>query len=435
MTDAVQYFTDKFEELEQKEKNSIFSGFRKKAFGEFTKFGLPVRHEEWKYTRISNVLRKDFEFQLEPTAISPAELRPYRLPAHENCTELVFVNGVFSPELSSIRNDEGALVILPLEIAAAGKYAEIVSTHLGHSSNYHKDGINALNSAFVRGGLFVLVNKGKRLEQPLYIYYVSDSRSTHSFTQPRSLVYVEENAGVQFAETFVTLGGNDSFTNHITEVVVKANALVDYYKIQNEGSKANHVGTTHFRQIGKALMNAVTISLGGAVVRNNLNMVMEADHGESHMYGLYLLRGNTHVDNHTVVDNVLPNCYSNELYKGVMDEQSTGVFNGKIFVRKDAQKTNAYQSNKNVLLTDTASVNTKPQLEIFADDVKCSHGCTVGKLDEDALFYLRTRGISEKDAKSLLLHAFAIDILENIKPIALRKYVDKIISERLEFNL
>jgi Fe-S cluster assembly protein SufD len=171
------------------------------------------------------------------------------------------------------------------------------------------------------------------------------------------------------------------------------------------------------------------------MVRNNLNMVMEAEHGESHMYGLYLLDGSTHADNHTIVDNVVPNCYSNELYKGIMDGESTGVFNGKIFVRKDAQKTNAYQSNKNVLIGEKAAAYTKPQLEIFADDVKCSHGCTVGRLDEEALFYLRARGLGEKSARSLLLHAFAVDILDNIKLEALRTHVDRRISERLEFEL
>jgi Fe-S cluster assembly protein SufD len=220
----------------------------------------------------------------------------------------------------------------------------------------------------------------------------------------------------------------------VTEIVVEQDAIVNFYKIQNEGIHASQVSTTHFRQIGKALCNATTISLSGNIVRNNLNMVMEAEHGESHMYGLYLLDGKTHVDNHTIVDNVMPHCFSNELYKGIMDGASTGVFNGKIFVRQDAQKTNAYQSNKNVLLTNEASVNTKPQLEIFADDVKCSHGCTIGKLDEEALFYLRARGIGEKAAKSLLLHAFAVDILDNIKTASLRDYVDQLISERLEFN-
>jgi Fe-S cluster assembly protein SufD len=181
-------------------------------------------------------------------------------------------------------------------------------------------------------------------------------------------------------------------------------------------------------------VHTVTISLGEGIVRNNLNMVMDAERCESHLYGLYLQQGNGHIDNHTIVDNVSPNCYSNELYKGVMDGHATGVFNGKIFVRQDAQKTNAYQSNKNILLSDNASVNTKPQLEIFADDVKCSHGCTVGRLDDEGLFYLRSRGIREKIARSLLLHAFAVDVLEQIKNGALRQYIDKLIEERLEID-
>jgi Fe-S cluster assembly protein SufD len=171
--------------------------------------------------------------------------------------------------------------------------------------------------------------------------------------------------------------------------------------------------------------------LDGGIVRNNLNIAMEAEHSESHFYGLYFLKGNSHVDNHTVVDNVKPHCESNELYKGIVDDNGTAVFNGKIFVQRDAQKTNAFQSNKNILLSENASVNTKPQLEIFADDVKCSHGCTVGQLDEEGMFYLRSRGISERAAKSLLVHAFAIDILEHIKPEPIREYVDRLISERL----
>jgi Fe-S cluster assembly protein SufD len=182
-------------------------------------------------------------------------------------------------------------------------------------------------------------------------------------------------------------------------------------------------------------VHTVTISLDGGTVRNNLNMVMEAPNSEAHLYGLYFGNGDTHIDNHTVVDNVAPNCYSNELYKGILDGESTGVFNGKIFVRQPAQKTNAYQSNKNILLSDSASVNTKPQLEIFADDVKCSHGCTIGRLDEEALFYLRSRGISQQAAKSLLLHAFAIDVLEHIKPEPIRAFVDDLISQRLAIEI
>ena len=232
-------------------------------------------------------------------------------------------------------------------------------------------------------------------------------------------------------EVYTTLGSGENLTNQVAEIVIEKSALVEYYKIQNDLSQTNLVSTTHFRQTGKSYLHTVVISLNGNIVRNNLNVVMEADQCEAHLYGLYFLRGQTHVDNHTIVDNVKPNCHSNELYKGVMDEHSTGVFNGKIFVQQDAQKTNAYQSNKNVLLSENAGVNTKPQLEIFADDVKCSHGCTVGRLDEEGLFYLQSRGIPETKARSLLVNAFALDILEHIKPEAIRKYVDGLMAERL----
>jgi Fe-S cluster assembly protein SufD len=219
------------------------------------------------------------------------------------------------------------------------------------------------------------------------------------------------------------------------EIIMEKDSLVDYYKIQNDASHCNLVSTTHFRQIGKSVMNAVTISLDGSLIRNNLNIAMDAEYTEAHLYGLYFLDGKTHVDNHTVVDNMKPHCLSNELYKGIMDGESTAVFNGKIFVQPDAQKINAFQSNKNILLSDTASVNTKPQLEIFADDVKCSHGCTVGQLDEEGLFYLRSRGITEKMAMSMLVHAYIIDILDKIKLEAIRNYIDQLISDRLEFEL
>jgi Fe-S cluster assembly protein SufD len=240
---------------------------------------------------------------------------------------------------------------------------------------------------------------------------------------------------LQVVETYTTIGKAESFTNEVMEMVVEEDAMVEYYKIQHDAGHANQVSTTHIRQTGKSYVHAVTISLNGAMIRNNLNIVLEAERCEAHLYGLYFLHGKSHIDNHTVVDNVKPNCFSNELYKGIINDQATAVFNGKIFVQPQAQKTNAYQSNKNILLSDTASVNTKPQLEIFADDVKCSHGCTVGRLDEEGLFYLRSRGISEKIARSLLVHAYAIDILEHIKLAPIRMYVDQLISERLEFDI
>ena len=396
--------------------------------------GIPtVKNEEWKYTRISGLFNKEYEFPLWPVNISEKDLNALRLPGYEQANELVFVNGVFSFPLSFIRSSE--LIVLPLEEAASNEYKDIVTKNLGHSSNYLKDGINALNTAFLQGAVFIHVKKGKITEHPVYIYNITDARSANIFSQPRSLVHISENAQVQIVETYTTIGLSESFTNQVMEIVVEKDAMVEYYKIQNDAPHTNQVSTTHFRQSGKSYIHTVVISLNGGIVRNNLNVVLEAEHCEAHLYGLYFPTGQTHIDNHTVVDNVKPNCESNELYKGILNDSASAVFNGKIFVQPNAQKTNAYQSNKNILLSESASVNTKPQLEIFANDVKCSHGCTVGRLNEEGLFYLRSRGIPEKIAKSLLVHAFAIDILEHIKPEPIRMYVDHLISERLEFNI
>jgi len=302
-----------------------------------------------------------------------------------------------------------------------------------NESPHVKDGINALNTAFLHGGVFIQAKRGRVVEHPIYIYNVVDGRSANIFAQPRSLVHVDEQAQVQLVETYATLGAGESFTNQVVEVVVEQGAILEYYKIQNDKEHTNQVSTTHIRQLGKSHIHTVTISLSGRIVRNNLNVILEAERCEAHLYGLYFHQGQSHIDNHTVVDNVKPHCLSNELYKGILNDNATGVFNGKIFVRQQAQKTNAYQSNKNVLLSDNSSVNTKPQLEIFADDVKCSHGCTVGRLNEEGLFYLRSRGISEKVARSLLLQAFAADILEHVKPEPIRIHIERLIAERLEF--
>lgn len=412
----------------------FLSDFTSRSMADFHRLGIPaVKHEEWKYTRVSALFRPEMDFG-SGSSLTAADIDPHRLPGHDEATELVFVDGRFTTSLSNIRHRDRELVVMPLAEAAKGAYAAQVREHLGHSASYHPDGIQALNSAFAGNGLFVMVPKGIDTEKPVYIYFLSNSRSGYVFAQPRTLFLVEAAAQVKIAAHYITLGGGESFTNEVFELAAARDAVVEYVKIQDEGPMASHVGTTHIRQTGRCLTNAVTISLSGRMVRNNLNMVMEAEHGESHMYGLSLLNGETLVDNHTIVDNVMPHCLSNELYKAVLDEASTGVFNGKIFVRKDAQKTNAYQSNKNILIGEKASANTKPQLEIFADDVKCSHGCTVGRLDEEAMFYLRARGLGEASARALLLHAFAVDILDRIGHEPLRRHVDRRVSQRLAFD-
>ncbi len=429
----IDYIKEQFNQLQAEDATSGLQALRKKGFDSFTRLGIPVKHEEWKYTRISSLFNKEYKLNQQPTSVTWKDLDEVRLPGHEQASELVFINGIFSFSLSIIRSNQ--LLVMPLEEAAKSEYKEIVEKYLGHSSKYQKDGINALNTAFVKDGIFIYVKKGQIIAQPVYIYNITDSRSGNILSQPRSLVFIAENAQVQMVETYLTLGLDESFTNQVMEIIVDKDARAEYYKIQNDSAHTNQVSTTHIRQIAKSYTHTVTISLNGGIVRNNLNLVLDAEHCEGHLYGLYLQKGQMHVDNHTIVDNVKPNCYSNELYKGIIDEKATGVFNGKIFVQPQAQKTNAYQSNKNILLSDDASVNTKPQLEIFADDVKCSHGCTVGKLNEEGLFYMQSRGIPSKIARSLLLHAFAVDVLEHIRPEPIRDYVDKLISERLEFDI
>jgi Fe-S cluster assembly protein SufD len=430
--DTLTYYKKRFEQLGNANGNGL-SAIRRNAFDAFSKMGVPTsRHEEWKYTRISSLFNKEYEIPGETaeSGISPADLDGIRLPGYGEANELFFVNGIYSPELSVVRSPE--LQVQTLEKAAAGEHAAWIKAQLGHSASYLKDGINALNTAFAHGGAFLKVKKGSITEHPVYIYNITDARGGNMLSQPRSLIHVTENAQVSIVETYASFGKEESFSNQVMEVVIERDAMLEYYKIQNDESRTGQVSTTHIRQSGKSHVHAVTVTLGGKMVRNNLNIVMEEQHSEAHMYGFYFPEGDAHVDNHTIVDNVAPNCYSNELYKGVMKENSTGVFNGKIFVRQQAQKTNAYQSNKNILLSPDATINTKPQLEIFADDVKCSHGCTVGKLDEEGLFYLRSRGVPESIARSLLLHGFALDILEQIRPEHIRNYVDRLISERLE---
>lgn len=430
--DTITYFKEHYNELKSAESAPAIQSLRDEAFEDFSAQGIPtVKHEEWKYTRINDFFSKDYQFttDLKEEHFTKADLEHLKLPAHDEANVVTFVNGHYHQELSNIRSEE--LEILPLQEAATSQFAAIVEKHLGHSADYHKDGVNALNTAFIQEGVFIHVPKGRTAKHPVYFYNITDARSGNIFAQPRVLVHVDENAHLQMMETFATIGSDESFTNQVIEIAVEKDAVLEFYKIQADAPNSTVVSTTHVNQIGTSIANVITVSLSGGLVRNNLNMVMNAPNSLANMYGLYLQNGNTHVDNHTVVDNRQPNCVSNELYKGVLNGNSTGVFNGKIFVRQIAQKTNAYQSNKNILLSENASVNTKPQLEIFADDVKCSHGCTVGQLDEEALFYLRSRGISDQTAKGLLLQGFALDILQKIKPSEIRLYVDELVQKQL----
>jgi Fe-S cluster assembly protein SufD len=293
----------------------------------------------------------------------------------------------------------------------------------------------SLNTAFARDGAYIYVPKSKVVDRPVEVVYFTTGEGAEVMTQPRNLMVIEENAEVQILERHVSLTDHPVLTNAVTEMVVDKQARVSYYKVQNDKHTASLIDNTFITQQDNSNVIVGTFSFGGKLVRNNLSFTLNGQHSETHMDGITIIGEGQHVDHHTLVDHAMPNCYSRELYKGIYDDNAKGVFNGKVIVRQDAQKTNAFQQNNNVLLSDKASVDTKPQLEIFADDVKCSHGCTVGQLDEEALFYLRSRGIPEREAKALLMYAFSSDALNYVRIPELRRRLNIIMSKKLGVDL
>jgi len=395
--------------------------FKEDSLNRLKDLGLPSRKdEEYKYTFLSNLFTPELiESELETQIDSVPEIPKLAEKSHL----LVVVNGVPNLDLSSIHDSK--IRVSPIE---EGQSNELVEK-IGELSSKSKDPFVQLNSGLWFKGLLIDVPKGHTVNDPLIIHYVS-TNSEIAFVQPRGLINVAENAEINIIETYSSKTAS-ALNNQVVEVYAEDSARLNYVKIQDEGLNDSRLDHTFIQQKQHSLVNVYTLTFSGKTIRNNLQINLVDENCESHMYGLYLAKGKTHIDNHTTVDHLKANCYSNELYKGVMDEQSTGVFNGKIFVRPDAQKTNAFQSNKNILLTDDATINTKPQLEIWADDVKCSHGCTNGQLDEEQLFYLRSRGLAESQAKNILLHAFAADVISTLKNDTLVEYLDQKIIESL----
>lgn len=409
-------------------EESLLSPLRTMAIDRFSELGFPTtRHEEWKYTNVTPILKTHYAFNPNHFLLKKEEITPFLLVGKEAIV-LVFEDGNFHPELSSLHNLPGGVIIDSLK-----------NHHTDHHLRDHlakyaaMESFIALNTAFVNDGAFVYIPANVVVEQPIHLLYINDTRNSTTVVYPRNLIIAEKGAQVKVVETYHSIGStNHGFNNAVTEVVVKQNANVELVKIQAENKSNYHISHTEAIQERDSVFNISTITLGGAIVRNNLHIVLNDVNCVAHLYGLYITDGSQLVDNHTLVDHSKPNCESNELYKGVLGGKSQGVFNGKVMVRKDAQKTNAYQSNKNILLSDEATMNTKPQLEIFADDVKCSHGATTGQLDAEALFYLRSRGIGEKEAKAFLNIAFAADVIKNISIESLRDRLMPLIEHKLK---
>lgn len=407
---------------------------RTEAIKNFETKGFPTKKEEaWKYTSLNAVLKNDFSvFPKKENVVEYADVKKYFI--HEIDTyKVVLIDGVFSSFLSSTTH-EGVDICLMSSALTKPKYKEIVDTYFNKIANT-EDSLTSLNTAFASEGAYINIPKGKIVDKPIEIMCFSTGNEAALIVQPRNLVIVGENAQVQIIERHQSLNGNPVLTNAVTEIFVQERAVVDYYKIQNDLQSANLVDNTYIAQKANSNASVHTFSFGGNITRNNLNFYHQGERVESTLKGITIIGDKQLVDHYTLVQHAEPNCESHQNYKGIFDDNATGVFNGKIYVEKEAQKTDAFQQNNNILLSDKATINAKPQLEIFADDVKCSHGCTIGQLDDNAMFYMQSRGIPQKEAKALLMYAFSNEVIESIRIPELKNRITKLIASKLGVSM
>ena len=406
---------------------------RTEAIKTFEVEGFPTKRQEaWKYTSLNSVLKHDYSvFPKHEKALEFKDVKKYFL--HEiDSYKIIFIDGKYSSHLSQTTHD-GIDVCLMSSALTKPKYRLIIENYFNKIAS--NDGLSSLNTAFSAEGAYIHIPKNKLVEKPIQILHFSTGNESALMLQPRNLVVVDENSHVQIIERHQSLTDNPILTNSVTEIFANKRAIVDYYKIQNDKSTASLIDNTFINQKQESIAKVHTFSFGGKLTRNNLNYYQNGERIDSTMKGITIIGDKQHVDHNTLVHHIEPNCESHQDYKGIFDDRATGVFNGKVVVEKEAQKTNAFQANNNVLISDKASINTKPQLEIFADDVKCSHGCTIGQLDESAMFYLRSRGIPEKEAKALLMFAFSNNVLDSVKIPVLKNRITKIIANKLGVDI
>jgi Fe-S cluster assembly protein SufD len=403
---------------------------RTAAIKNFENKGFPTKKEEsWKYTSLNTILKNDFSvFPKTENSIQYSDVKKYFLYEIDTY-KVVFVDGVFSSHLSSTTHD-GIDVCLMSSALNKPKYKMIIDNYFNQIAS-KDESLTSLNTAFANEGAYINIPKSKVADKPIEIMYFSTGSETALLLQPRNLVIVGENSHVQIIERHQSLNENPVLTNSVTEIFAQKRAIIDFYKIQNDNLEANLIDNTYVSQKQESHVSVHTFSFGGNLTRNNLNFYHFGERLTSTLNGITIIGEKQHVDHYTLVNHATPNCESFQDYKGIYSDRSTGVFNGKVFVEREAQKTNAFQKSNNILLSDKATINAKPQLEIFADDVKCSHGCTIGQLDETAMFYMQQRGIPKKEAKALLMYAFSNAVIENIKIPELKQRITTIIANKL----
>jgi len=406
---------------------------RSEAIKVFENEGFPTKKDEaWKYTSLNSVLKHNYSvFPKHEKNVEYNEVKKYFI--HEiDSYKIVFIDGKYSSHLSQTTHD-GIDVCLMSSALNKPKYQIVIDNYFNKIAS--KDGINSLNTAFSQEGAYIHIPKNKVVDKPIQILHFSTGSEAALLNQPRNLIVVNENSHVQIIERHQSLTDNPVLTNCVTEIFANKRAIIDYYKIQNDNENASLIDNTFINQKQESVCSVHTFSFGGKLTRNNLNFYQNGERIDSTLKGVTIIGNKQHVDHNTLVHHIEPNCESHQDYKGIYDGSSTGVFNGKVLVNRDAQKTNAFQANNNILVSDKATINTKPQLEIFADDVKCSHGCTIGQLDESALFYMQSRGIPEKEAKALLMYAFSNNVLSSVKIPEIKQRINKIIATKLGVNI
>ncbi len=399
---------------------------REDAFAYFCQTGFPTtKDEDWRFTNVNPISQATF--RLSPDAhqpITPASLQPFQIPGA--ACRLVFVNGRFAPELSHLGSLPSGIKVGSLAAEIARNPAAL-EPHLGRYFNSRRDGFCALNTAFIEDGAYVYLPRRAVLEAPVHLLFVSATDGAPAMAHPHSLIVAEDETQAEIVEDYVSIGNGAFFSNVVTELVAGENAVISHYLIEREDLQAYNVSTLRLQQARSANVSSHSVLLGGALVRNNVHPVLAGEGVECLINGLFIGTGRQHMDNYMLVEHASPHCSSRQFYNGILDGNSHGVFHGRIIVHKDAQKTDAKQTNRNLLLSDNAQIDTKPQLEIYADDVKCTHGATIGQIEENALFYMRSRGIEEAAARQLLLLAFANESLDRMRSGVVRDYLENVI--------
>ncbi|MFN3951221.1 MAG: Fe-S cluster assembly protein SufD [Thermaurantimonas sp.] len=420
-----------FENQLNGQKKTEFHRLRQKALEAFEQKGFPTKREEdWKYTNLRPITKYDYRiFHPKEKNLDLNVARKFFL-SETDTYRIVFVDGYYASWLSHTTHHQYDICTFS---ALLNRFGDIATEYVGRLINY-SDSITALNTAFAREGAYVFVPDNKVVDKPIEIIYFSTDCDVPMLHQPRNLLVFGKNSRATIIESHYSLGNKPVLTNAGTEVFLHEGAILDHYKLQNDHGEAALIDNTVYQLESYAVLNLTTMSFGGKMVRNSPTVKLTQPMAEAHLWGLTLLNGSEIVDHHTSIQHIAPHCQSNELYKGVFDGDSTGIFNGKVYVAPHAQKTNAFQQNSNILLSPRATVDTKPQLEIFANDVKCSHGCTVGQMDAEAMYYLRQRGIAEQKARSLLLLAFSGEITDKIALPELKSKVIQVLNQKNQID-